>query len=290
MRKDICKLLLAVLLMINVCVGCANSAEEQATELHTEEKSEKVSEEITSEDESFSEELSSEEEIVTSSCEEPDVIEESHVKPGVLCSELSNVENYIYGWYKSWGGEYEESNSSLCTVQKYPVPEKSFYVNINDSRINISISEYDADGKWLKHSDALGDGDFYTCQENTEYINVTMRSVKWGVDLQPLFEVGLIIDLAEEHYMTTAGNTDLIDAAFTDSHNWRSGSYLYETGDYVIDSTKICYEDFCRVEQEEYICRLPNSYLDMYILELDSRGTVLGGVTLHNGQHWVKAE
>ena len=313
MRKEICNLLLAVLLMINVCVGCANAGVDNTTaaspesenktttamtdfteeqvETHTEVK-ETVSEEKQTSEENYAsdDEVIKESESDISGYEETTTIEENHVQPGALCEELSNVENYIYGWYKSWGGEYEESNASLCTIQKYPVPDKSFYININDSRINISISEYDADGKWLKHSDGLGDGDFYTCQENTAYINVTMRSVKWGVDLQALFEGGLIIDLAEEHYMTTAGNTDLIEAAFTDSNNWRSGSYLYETGDYIIDTANICYEDFCKVEQKEYICRLPNSYLDMYILELDSQGTVLGGVMLHNGQHWVKAE
>ena len=61
--------------------------------------------------------------------------------------ELNDIQNYKKGWYKSWGGEFEESGGSLSSIVWYRVAQPSYYIVANDSRIQIAISEYDKDGK-----------------------------------------------------------------------------------------------------------------------------------------------
>ncbi|BCN29025.1 glycoside hydrolase family 5 protein [Anaeromicropila herbilytica] len=201
---------------------------------------------------------------------------------------LSNSYNYRKGWFKSWGGAFENSEGSLCTRNFYKVDGKPYIFNTNDSRITLTITEYDANGKWLKYNAALKNGGIFIKQPTTSYIGLTIRSQKWGVDLYTLFENGLIIDLANEQYIGKTETINISNASFSNINNWKAGSYLYETGEFVITNNKICYDHFCQVGEEYYVVHLPGGYMKMSILELDQDGKVIYNNELQSGQKWKK--
>ena len=202
---------------------------------------------------------------------------------------FSNYYNYRKGWYKSWGGIFETSEGSLCTRNFYKVDDKPYIFNVNDSRISLSITEYDAKGKWLKYVGDLTNGATFTKQLATSYIGLTIRSTKWGVDLYTLFENGLRIDLASKLYLDKTETINISDADFTNTDHWKAGAYLYETGEFIIENNKICYDSFCKIGDEEYVVNLPGGYLKMSILELDQDGKVVLNNELQGGQRWKKS-
>jgi hypothetical protein len=202
---------------------------------------------------------------------------------------LSNYYNYRTGWFKSWGGVYENRDGSLCTRNFYKVDDKPYIFNVNDSRILLSISEYDANGKWVKFNGGLTNGNTFTKQKSTSFIGLTIRSQKWGVDLYQLFENGLRMDLASEKYIDNTGTINFNDADLSDVDRWKEGAYLYETGEFIIDKNKIRYESFCRMDDKEYVVKLPGGYLKMNILELDQNGKALVNNNYQSGQKWKKA-
>lgn len=203
---------------------------------------------------------------------------------------LSNYYNYRTGWFKSWGGTYENRDGSLCTRNFYKVDDKPYIFNCNDSRILISITEYDANGKWIKYKGGLTNGNSFTKQPTTSYIGLTVRSQKWGVNLFDLYENGLIIDFANEQYIEKTPVINFGDADLSDVDRWKEGAYLSETGEFIIDPDKIRYEAFCRMDNKDYVVRLPGGYLKMNILELDINGKALVNKNLQSGQKWRKAK
>lgn len=202
---------------------------------------------------------------------------------------LSNYYNYRTGWFKSWGGVYENRDGSLCTRNFYKVDDKPYIFNVNDSRILLSISEYDKNGKWIKFNGGLTNGNSFTKQAATSYIGLTIRSQKWGVDLYKLFEHGLRLDLASDSYIKNTGTIKFTDAVLSDADHWKAGAYLFETGEFIIDDNKIRYDSFCRMEDKEYTVRLPGGYLKMNILELDQNGKALVSNNYQSGQKWRKS-
>ena len=209
--------------------------------------------------------------------------------PPLNAESLSNYNNYRKGWFKSWGGKYESTAGSLCTRKLYKVNKEKYVINVNDSRIVISISEYDAEGKWVKYTDKLINGSSFKKQDSTAYVGITIRSKKWGVDLETLFNNGLKIDFSSKLYIDKIKTIRLSKADFSDVNHWRTGGYLYETGDFIIEAGKICYDSFCTVDDEEYIVKLPGGYLKMSILELNKNGKVLKSNVLQSGQKWRKS-
>lgn len=203
--------------------------------------------------------------------------------------ELNDIQNYKKGWYKSWGGEFEESGGSLSSIIWYRVAQPSYYIVANDSRIQIAISEYDKDGKWIKYSDKYQNGSKFTRQTNTEYVHLTLSSSVWGTDIQSLFQNGLQIEFSTEQREAYQVPTIAIkDADFGRADNWKAGGYVYQTGECIIDRTKIAYQAYCIPDAGTYQVWLPGGYLKMNILELDSQNKVIAGSDLHSGQKWKK--
>ncbi|BCN29026.1 glycoside hydrolase family 5 protein [Anaeromicropila herbilytica] len=201
---------------------------------------------------------------------------------------LSNYYNYRKGWYQSWGGTYEYSEGSMCTRNFYKVDGKPYIYNVNDSRITLEITEYDKNGKWVKYNNSLINGGTFKKQPKTSYIGIAIRSRKWGANIDSIFQNGLRIDLARKSHMTNTNTCNFDDVDFEDTNLWKPGAYLYETGEYIIEDNKICYNTFCKIGSEDYTVNLPNGYLKMSILELNKDGKVLRNSELQSGQKWKK--
>lgn len=203
---------------------------------------------------------------------------------------LSNYYNYRSGWYKSWGGAYEYIEGSMCTRNFYEVDEEPYVLNVNDSRIAVIITEYDKDGKWLKYNEALTNGETFQKQPDTAYIGVRIASRKWGVNLFSLFQSGLRIDLASEQYLENTLTIPFADAELSKIDHWKSGYYLYETGEYTLDYSKVCFDSFCQIDEKEYVVNLPSTNLRLSIVELDEEGKSVKSVNLQDGQKWKKSD
>lgn len=203
---------------------------------------------------------------------------------------LSNYYNYRTGWFMSWGGKYENVEGSICARNLYEIDDKPYIFNVNDSRIALSINEYDKNGVWVKYNEALINGDTFIKQPTTSYIGISIWSRNWGVDLYALFESGLKIDLASEQYMDNTGSIDFDKADFSKADHWKTGSYLYETGERIINSNAICYDSFCKIGDKEYVVNLPSGYLKMSIIELDQDGKAVLDNRLQSGEKWKKSK
>lgn len=203
--------------------------------------------------------------------------------------EVNDIHNYQKGWYKSWGGGFEASGGSLSSIVWYQAEQPFYYITANDSRIQIAISEYDKDGKWLKYSDKYQNGGKFTRQDNTKYVHLTLSSSVWGTDIASLFQNGLQIGFsAEQRDVYQVSTISIKDAKFGKADNWKAGSYVYQTGECIIDKTKIAYNAYCIPEDETYQVWLPGGYLKLNILELDSSNKVIASYDLHSGQKWRK--
>ena len=203
---------------------------------------------------------------------------------------FSNYYNYRTGWYKSWGGSYEKISGSLCTRNLYRIDDKIYQFNVNDSRISLSLTEYDVNGKWIKYTGELKNGSTFKKQPTTFYIGLSIKSRKWGVDLFSLFENGLRMELSKEQYIHNTRTISFDDAALWNADYWKVGAYLFETGEFIIDPNKIRYDSYCRIDSKDYVVRLPGGYLKMSILELDKSGKVVMSYELQSGQKWRKSE
>ena len=204
---------------------------------------------------------------------------------------LCNPQNYKKGWYKSWGGSYEEG-SGFCSAYFYQVTKPSYYIYINSSQIEITISEYDSNGRWVKHTDKLRNGSKFTPQSNTTYINLTVSSTKWGVDFLQLLENGLQIEFTDSDKVpkVEVNTVNIENANFSKVDNWNRGLFSYQTGEYVFDTNQIAFNAYCIVNSSQYVVRLPGGYLKMNIIEMDANGKVIANSDLHSGQKWKKKD
>lgn len=212
--------------------------------------------------------------------------------PELNSASTSNVANYRYGWYKSWGGEYEYSSGGACSRNYYRITLDSYYVNINDSRINVSIHEYDENGKWIKYIGSLGDGAEYIPSENAEYVTLNVKSSEWATGPYDLLGYGLVIDFSDERNVELTNTVDFESFDFAERSNWRSGNYVNSTGKFGLNQYSICTTDLLCVDNLDVpmMVDLWNGYLKMNILELAEDGTVIKSSTLYDGQKWQKQE
>lgn len=127
---------------------------------------------------------------------------------------LNNIINYRVGWYKSWGGAYEAESGGICSTGYYEVTDSEYQIYISDSRITISISEYDSSGKWLKYNSSLQNGASFKKQSNTRYITIGLKSLTWGVNIYGLFQQGLQI-----HILKKGENLEKAIEAYNRSNN-----------------------------------------------------------------------
>ena len=202
---------------------------------------------------------------------------------------INNKQNYKNGWYKSWGGEFVESSGSISSITGYSADREFYYISINDSRVKIAVSEYDANGKWLKYSDNYQNGGKFVKSAGTSYIQLTISSSVWGVDVSTLFDNGLKIEFSsEQKEMYKTETTSIKNADFSNKANWKAGSFVYQTGECIIDSSKIAFYAYCVPDNVTYQVRLPGGYLKLNILELDAQNKVIASSDLHSGQKWTK--
>lgn len=209
----------------------------------------------------------------------------------ILRSELSNFDNYRIGWYYSYGGYYDSTpQGSYCTKQLYSIKNKSYIININDSRSRISIQEYDENGKWLKLAGTFANGQKWIPQTSTAYIGITVDSVEWAVKVKDLLNNGLNIYLADKLYENGTEIVDINSFNFFDFNNWRMGEYSYKTGEFGINPQKLATSYFLNVENDNstYMVELDNGYLKMAITEIDLNGNVIKSSELQSGQKWIK--
>lgn len=206
-------------------------------------------------------------------------------------ADVNNIQNYQYGWYKSWGGEYAETKGSICSINWYIADKEFYYIVINDSRIQIAISEYDETGKWIKSSDKYQNGSKFIKQNNTKYMHLTLSSSVWGTNIFSLFQNGLQIEFSSEPKEAYLIQTiELKDANFNNEDDWNPGSYVYQTGECIIDNDKIAFNRYCIPDTVTYQVYLPNGYLKLNILELDDQNNVIESSELQSGQKWTKKQ
>lgn len=201
---------------------------------------------------------------------------------------LNDKANYREGWYKSWGGSYEATGGSYCSNGYYIIGDETYYFYTNDSRVIISISEFDNTGKWVKYNSGLRNGAAFTKQKNTHYIAITLKSLEWGIDILELFQNGLRIDLSSMSYSNEKEYEQYDLKSLQKIENWVSGSYSTETGEYVIKKENVCYQSYINIDDRVYIVKLPNSSMKMKILELDSKGKTVKYNDLFSGESWKK--
>lgn len=205
---------------------------------------------------------------------------------------LSNPENYKKGWYKSWGGSYEEGNGSICSSSFFRITKAAYYIYINSSQIEVAVSEYDCNGKWLEHTDKLRNGSKFTPNSTTAYIHLSVGSIKWGTDMMSLLENGLQIEFTDSDKVPKLEmkTTDIATVDFSKADNWKQGLFSYQTGEYIFEINQIAFNTYCKVNGGRYVVRLPGGYLKMNIIEMDANGNVVAMNDLHSGQKWQKKE
>lgn len=142
---------------------------------------------------------------------------------------LNNIINYRVGWYKSWGGDYEAEAGGICSKGYYKAIDPEYQIYISDSRITISISEYDSSGKWIKFNSALQNGDFFKKQSNTRYIAICLKSLTWGVNVNEAFQQGLQI-----HILTKGESLEKAIETYNLSKN--TGIEVQTKNDYQMDT------------------------------------------------------
>ena len=203
---------------------------------------------------------------------------------------LSNVYNYRSGWYYSWGGNYKNSNSSNCTRNLYKIEQKDYIVSINDSRVSISIQEYDENGNWIKYSGNYKNGDKYKPLENTSYIGITLSSSEWSTNINKLLGYGLIIDISDEERNFYTEVIDYENFKYDDISMWKSGEYNNSTGEYGLNQNKICSKFLLNVGNitDYYMAHINDSNIKFNILELDENKNIITTTILESGQKWKK--
>lgn len=201
---------------------------------------------------------------------------------------LSNISNYQEGYYQSWGGAYETANGKLCSKSSYIADKDIYHIIVNDSRIKLTISEFNVTGQWLKYSNGYQNGSQFEKQPETAYIKITVYSEIWGTDIKALFQSGLTIQFSETAGSSIIQEEALDKADFDKVENWKTGCYIAQTGLYSIDQNKIAYYAYCTPDSDIYIVNLPGGYLNLSIVELDNNGKVIQSTSLQSGQHWQK--
>lgn len=204
---------------------------------------------------------------------------------------LSNASNYRYGHYYSWGGYYEKASGIYCTRNKYAINSNTnYYVNINDSRMQISLVEYDKDGNSIKYVDHLSNGSLYTPSDNACYVALNLSSSVWGVDVMALLEAGLTIDLNSEFYCTDLESVSIEDFDFSDISNWEMGSFS-STG-FNVSANSLATRFYLDVTNaaDTYRVNLDNHYLRMTIVEYTESGDYVKTSSFQSGEMWSPDE
>lgn len=203
---------------------------------------------------------------------------------------LSNKANYKTGRYLSWGGSYSNEKGSYCTRDFYMVdPQTTYFININDSRVSLTVNEYDKDGKWLYYKDSLTNGKEYKPTDNkVAYIGITIRSIEWSIDPMDLLKANLIIDFGRDFYIDNLEKEDIENVDFSNIDNYSSG--LFYKGNIGVDKNCLRLNYYLNVKQTKYMVECTDHYLKMYIQEFDNNNSLINSCSKENGESFSPKE
>lgn len=218
--------------------------------------------------------------------------DDSKLSTYISSGSLSNYSNYRVGYYLSWGGSYSSDSGSYCTRDFYRIDaDKTYCVNVNDYRVNIEISEYDENGKWLDYAGSYKNLSSYKAKNpECAYIGIILRSSDWGSDCLDLLKDGLVIDFSDSFRYETLENVSLSDFDFTDFDNYESGRFYKEGIAVESSSLRVKYYLNLEASNSKYLISLSNHYLTMQISEFDSEGNYLQSNSFENGEFFTPSE
>ncbi|MDD5900412.1 MAG: cellulase family glycosylhydrolase, partial [Lachnospiraceae bacterium] len=212
------------------------------------------------------------------------------IEGGTGFAVLSDGNNYVDGYYKHWGGEFEETKNAICATEFVAVTGDTYYYYTNDPRVLVTIQQYDKEKKWIipkKEYRKLERGTKVTLEENTEFLSITLWSSVWGIDLKGLFECDLVIGFVSEEpdfsVHTVAMNLD----TWGDPDRWQRGKYSESTGQLLLGDDGLSLGDYCTIEQVKYLVSLPEKSLELRIIELTQDNQVIRQKKLINGEIWT---
>jgi len=203
---------------------------------------------------------------------------------------LSDGDKYIYGYYKHWGGEFAEAQEAICATEFVAVNDKEYYYYTNDSRVVVTIQQYDKDNKWIVPKEEyrkLKRGTKVTLEENTEYLSITLRSSVWGIDVKELFEYGLVVGFVSSEPEFLVDTVELNPDICGDFGRWKRGTYSETTGELLLGTGGLSLEYYCEPMFERYLVSLSDKQLELQILELTQDNQVIRLKKLINGELWI---
>lgn len=204
---------------------------------------------------------------------------------------INNKDNWILGYYQSWGGSFKESTSSYCLKEAVYIEPGSYYIVINDSRFQLSIHQFDENGKWINnYKDGLSDGKTIDIAENTSYIKINISSKVWGVNPIDYFGYGLSVNIMSEYTPQIIEKINLVDADLKNISNVKSGMITSQTGKPALDLNKVYFNNYYIVDDTKYVVNLANPNVRMQILEFDDQDKIIVNNTLPSGKAWQKQE
>lgn len=204
---------------------------------------------------------------------------------------INNKDNWILGYYQSWGGSFKESTSSYCLKEAVYIEPGSYYIVINDSRFQLSIHQFDENGKWINnYKDGLSDGKTIDIAENTSYIKINISSKVWGVNPIDYFGYGLSVNIMSEYTPQIIEKINLVDADLKNISNVKSGMITSQTGKPALDLNKVYFNNYYFVDDTKYVVNLANPNVRMQILEFDEQDKIIANNTLPSGKAWQKQE
>lgn len=208
---------------------------------------------------------------------------------GIGFDVLSDEDNYVYGYYKHWGGEFAEATEAICATEFISVIEDVYYYT-NDPRVVVTIQQYDKDKKWINPKEEyrkLVRGTKIELEDNTEYLSITLRSSVWGIDVKELFDCGLVVGFVGEKPDFFVNTVELNPSTLGDLSRWQRGTYSETTGQLFLGDDGLSLGDYCEMESERFLVVLPDKNWELRILELTQDNQIIRLKKLVNSEIWT---
>lgn len=211
------------------------------------------------------------------------------LKDGTGFEVLSDGANYVYGYYKHWGGEFADTKDAVCATEFVAVDNTEYYYYTNDPRVVVTIQQYDKDKEWIVPKEEyrkLKRGTRVTLEESTAYLSITLRSSVWGVDVKELFEYGLVVGFVSEEPELLINTTEFSSDILCNPNCWQNGTYSETTGELLLGDGGLSLRDYYVTEQGKYLISLPDKSLELRILELTEDNQVVRLKKLVHSEIW----
>lgn len=209
----------------------------------------------------------------------------------MLHERLSDVTNYAKGYYKHWGGEFDYSETGVCALEFFKTSSDIYYFYSNDSRITVTIQQYDKDFKWInppKEYRKLSSGGEFILEKETAYISLTLWSTEWGLDILSLFDHGLVIDILEEKPTFEEPIIAFEEIDWNNEKTWIHAKYSDIDATIKITDNALSISGYCRVDStKKYMVSLPHNTFRVQIVELSAKKEVLRSQKMYDSAIWV---